>query len=265
MDKEEYRAAQEILKTKLGNFYFKAKLGKEPKPEDLSGFFLSGEIGTLGYFNYFIEKYGNRKKIAVVNLITCVKKLSKSNRALIVGIMDQVMPLPPLIRSEKFRKEENQKLLKAENQRHRRKKKKEWEGSKEAIEKMKVLKKQGLMFDINMAKALEKERINSLQPSDTLFILKHITKEGLLYVVPGGRKSSKGFQSLINFVLIVYRLLKNNTKLSDNAIFEGTGRLLDILNIKTSTGKRYTREKVRDLVNNHIHEFSEGRFSSDLH
>jgi hypothetical protein len=172
------------------------------------------------------------------------------------------MPLPLLIKGEGFRKRKYKKLRKAENQRHSRKKKKEWEDSKEAIEKMKMLKERGLMFDIDMAKALEKEKINSLQPSDTLFALKRIQKEGLLYVVPGGRKSAKGLQSLINFVLIVYGLLKNNTKLSDNAIFEGTGTLLEILNIKTSTGKRYTREKVRDLVKRHIYEYSDVNLSS---
>jgi len=260
MSSKEYPEIQEILSTKLGNFYYKAKLGKDPKPEDLiikgaKGDYLSPGLGTLSFLIYFIrEEYGINNNLPFNKLIICVNRLSQFNDAVVVRIMDKIMSLPLLIKSEKYRKQEYQKLGEIERQRYRRKKKKELDECRKAIKKMEELNP---MFDENgYYRDLAEKRVKNLKPSETLLQLKRIHKEGLLYATREGQKSTKGLQSLRGFTLRVYELSREASNLPDNAIYNNIAKILDLLKIRTSKGSQYGHENIKDVIKRNIPKHS---------
>lgn len=264
MDSPAFSDLQKTLKHKFGRFYFKAKLGKVPKLEDLMvKFGPKGEVetevritdfasGVWSFIYWFEKEHGKDAELRWKKLMIRIKNLSESRKGVVL-IMQQIFTLPMSVKGEIFRKDYVKKLYKAEYQRHQRKQKKEIQNYERAIKTIKELDPD---FDKDLkCLNLSKEHAENIKPSATLLALKNVQNYGLMWTYTEKRESTKGLQLLPDFVCKTYGVAKEHSDLKPNAIYTEIKKLLDLLKIKNSKEKNYTRENIRQIINRHYSQY----------
>lgn len=255
---------QKTLNHKFGQFYFKAKHGKVPKLDDLMvEFEPKGELetellitdfagGVWNFIYWFEKEHGRNAELRWNRLMTRIKNLSESKKGM-VSIMQQIFTLPLSVKSEIFRKDDAKTIYKAEYQRHKRKQKKKIKKYKRAIKTIKELDPD---FDKNLKYLnIAKEYAANIKPSATLLTLKNAQNYGLMWTYTEKRKSTKGLQLLPDFVCKTYGVAEECSNLKPNAIYTEIGKLLDLLKIKNSKEKNYTRENIRQIIKRHYSQY----------
>jgi len=229
MDSPVFSELQKTLKHKFGQFYFKAKLGKVPKPEDLMvKFEIKGQdetellitdfaSGVWSFIYWFEEEHGKNAELRWNRLMKRIENLSESKKGMVL-IMQQIFTLPMLVKAEIYRKDCNKELYKKEYQRYQREKNKEIKKYERAIKTIKELDPD---FDKDLKYSnLAKEHAESIKPSATLLTLKNDQNYGLMWKYTEKRKSTKGLQLLPDFVCNTYKVAKVFYESKDkNAIF----------------------------------------------
>lgn len=258
MDSRLFDEIQKTLEHKFGRFFYETKLGKPPQPKDLivkhkGG--TKGEIefegppvefgGIYSFIRWFDEEHGRNADLRWNKLMKKIENLSKSEEGM-VFIMQRISNLRGFIQSEKYRKDHYKTLYKGELQRHKREQDKEIKKYKQAIKTIKELDPD---FDKDRSYLnLVKERAKNIKPSETLLTLKYIHNYGLMWATEQKQKSTKGLQTLRNFICEVYRVAEKHSKLKPNAIYEGIAMLLNLLKIKNTKGNNYTRENINGII-----------------
>jgi hypothetical protein len=264
MDSPAFSELQKTLKHKFGRFYFRAKLCKVPKLEDLMiRFGPRGEVETellitdfassvWGFIYWFEKEHGRNAELRWNKLMIRIKNLSESKKGMVL-IMQQIFTIPMLVKSEIFRKDHAKVLRKAECQRHQRKQKKEINKYERAIKTINELDPD---FDKDSKYLkLAKQHAEDIKPSATFLTLKSFQNYGLMYHDTQERKSTKGLQLLTDFVCKTYELAKEYSNLTSNAIYTEIGKLLDLLKIKNLKEENYTRETIRQIINRHYSKY----------
>lgn len=258
MDSTLFSDIQKTLKHKYGRFFYKTKLGKSPKPDDLMIKYKAGQKGEVeiegpspefggifAFIDWFENEHGKDADFRWNKLIKRIENLTDSKEGR-VFIMQRLSNLRGFVESEEHRKDYYKKLYKAETQRQKRKQKKEIEKYKEAIETIRDL-------DPNFDKDhkylnLAKERSENIKPSETLLTLKYFQDYGLMWSTEQKQKSTKGLQTIRNFFCEVYRVAEEHSSLKPNAIYIEIENLLDLLKIKNKEGNDYTRENIKGII-----------------
>lgn len=274
MDLKLFNDIQKTLEHKFGRFFYETKLGKPPKPKDLIVKHKGGTKGELAFEGPPVEFGGIRhfiswfeKKHAIDadsrwdKLMKRIENLTGSKEGR-VFIMQRISNLQGFVKSEIYRKDYYQKLYKAECQRHKRKQDIEIKKYEEAIKTIKELDPD---FDKDRKYSnIAKDKANNLKPSQTLSTLKHFHNYGLMWATEQKQKSTKGLQTLRNFVCEVYRIAEKDSNLTPNAIYVEIKKLLDLLKIKNTNQNNYTHENIKQIIKRHYHQYTPKEKSSKL-
>ena len=218
--------------------------------------------GIYDFIQWFDEEHGKDANLRWTKLIKKIKKLSELNKEGMVFIMQQISNLHGFVNSEKYRKDRYKKLYKKEKQSHKRKQNKEIKKYEEAI---KTIKELDPNFDKDRKYSnLAKEKTKNIKPSETLLTLRFFYNYGLMWSTGQKQKSTKGLQTLRNFVCEVYREAEKHSNLKPNAIYEEIKELLDLLKIENSKEGKYTRENIRGIIKRHYRQINLKKYKGCL-